>query len=118
MPLARIDDQAEPHEEGTQTYDHFFDRADEILDRVRHRLIASSPLYFLDTLPETHSYYGAEDRAVPVANPQMLKAGLESVGRLAPRWTVTVFEDAGHDADSLRVRQDTVRRLAAWLEGP
>ncbi len=110
--------------DGWQTFDHFFDRVlsdDESFGDVRQRLIASSPLYFVETLPEAHSYYGAEDRSVPLANPRLLQARLELRTDDRVTSSVTVLPNRGHDGDSLVVRRDVTRRLVAWAqqqEGP
>jgi pimeloyl-ACP methyl ester carboxylesterase len=105
-----------PTEEGGQNWDHFFDRIEggESLADARARMIASSPLYFAEDLPETHSYYGAEDRSVPLANPTALRERLAELGRLGRDATVQVFERRGHDTDPLLVQQATAKRLIEW----
>jgi pimeloyl-ACP methyl ester carboxylesterase len=103
-------------EEGGQDFDHFFDRVleGETLAGVRARLIASSPLYFVEDLPETHSYYGSEDRSVPLANPTLLRARLAELGRLDRDTTLRVFEERGHDTDPLLIQREITRLLTAW----
>ncbi len=103
-------------EEGGQDFDHWFDRVaeGETLAGVRTRLIASSPLWFAEDLPETHAWYGSEDRSVPLANARLLRARLADLGRLDRDATVRVFEGRGHDTDPLEVQRATTRRLTAW----
>ncbi len=106
-------------EEGGQKYDHFFDRVPsngETLADVRRRMIASSALYFAKDLPETHAFFGAEDRSVPVANANALRDEFERLGVLGPDMTVTVYEGRGHDTDPYQAQQSTVRALTAWAE--
>ncbi|WP_425408728.1 hypothetical protein [Hyphococcus sp.] len=108
-----------PTEEGGQDFDHFIDRVvddGETLGQVRRRLIASSPLYWLETLPQTHSWYGAEDHAVPVANPQILKQRLRDNGLHPPEYTVTVYEQRGHDTDPYIVQKEIAERLKEWAK--
>jgi pimeloyl-ACP methyl ester carboxylesterase len=107
----------EEEEEGCQVFDHFFDRVlanGEGLSEVRHRILASSPLFFAESLPETHTYYGAQDRSVPIANPRALEARLRELGRLGAEATVDLFPDRGHDTDPFVVQRQTVGRLVDW----
>jgi hypothetical protein len=104
-------------EAGGQDFDHFFHRVfgdGETLAAVRHRMIASSPLYFADRLPEIHAFYGAGDRSVPIANPRLLRAAMVRTGRLDAGSTITIFPDLSHDTDSLISWRDSVDALNRW----
>lgn len=108
----------EEERESSQVFDHFLDRVltdREGLDGIRHRMLASSPLYFLEALPELHAHYGPEDNAVPPANPRMLRERLEELGMLGPGRTVTLYEGRGHDTDPYQVQQATVASLVKWV---
>ena len=62
---------AAPNEIGGQLIEHFLSRAvsgKEDLRAVRHRMLASSPLYFAKRLPRAQLHYGMEDTSVPVIN--------------------------------------------------
>lgn len=96
-----------------QKFDHFFDRG-ETLAEVRRRMLASSPLYFVDDLPEMHAWYGADDTSVPIANPRALEARLRGIGRLGEDATVTVLLGRGHDTDPYLLTRDVASRLTAW----
>jgi pimeloyl-ACP methyl ester carboxylesterase len=102
-------------EESGQKFDHFFDRS-ETLSAVRHRMIASSALYFAEALPETHAYYGAEDTSVPLANATALRDRFAQLGRLNRDAFVRVFEGRGHDTDPLLMRRSAIAALLAWAE--
>lgn len=106
-----------PTQEGGQDIDHFFDRvfdAGESLEDVRRRMIASSPLYFVENLPATWAYYGAEDRSVPLANAEMMRERLTELGRLGTEVVIRVFDDRGHDTDPWLVQQEITERLLDW----
>ena len=71
--------QAKPDETGGQLLEHFLLKAvrgEEDLRAVRHRMIASSPLYFTTRLPSVQLHYGIEDTSVPVRNGMHLAARL------------------------------------------
>lgn len=101
---------------GGQDFDHWLDRVPdgETLADVRARLIASSPLYFVEGLPETHTYYGSEDRSVPPINAELLRERLKATRRPNRDTTVRVFDLRGHDTDPLLVQRETVRHLTTW----
>ncbi len=66
------------------------------LAEVRRRVAASSPLFFVDTLPPSDLQYGVEDGSVPVANGLALSDRLSKLGRSAPDYQVTIREGVGH----------------------
>ena len=104
-------------EEGGQDFDHFLHRVvdeGESLALVRRRLIASSPIYFADSLPETYAFYGGEDRSVPLANALLLDEAFAERPPTAPPAVVTVFMDLGHDTDSLQTWRQSVEHLERW----
>lgn len=88
-----------PREDGGQFYQRYIQPVHEgrlDLAGARLRMIAASPLYFARDLRRTLAMYGAEDRAVPVANAR----ALASVA--GPSVHVTVFANRGHDLDLIR----------------
>ncbi|GJL96970.1 MAG: hypothetical protein DHS20C06_07870 [Hyphobacterium sp.] len=106
-------------EEGGQDFDHFFDRVltdGETLAEVRLRLLASSPLYFADNLPETHVFFGADDRSVPVENARLLREAMENNGLMEAGSTLRLYPDLGHDTDSLHSWRDSRNYLEAWAD--
>jgi hypothetical protein len=71
---------AAPSETGGQLVEHFLLKAvrgEEDLGTVRHRMLASSPLYFAKRLPRVQLHYGMEDTSVPVRNGLQLAARLK-----------------------------------------
>jgi len=67
------------------------------LSEVRHNLIASSPLYFLESLPVAQLQYGIEDGAVPISNALALKQALELCDTSASSFDLYMHEYTGHD---------------------
>ncbi len=68
------------------------------LEQVRHRMLASSPLYFADRLPPTLAIYGIDDASVSIGNGRALSAAFDRLpkrrglhGRIQPA--------VGHDLD-------------------
>jgi hypothetical protein len=78
---------------------------------VRHRMLASSPLYFAERLPPTQAHHGVQDEQVPVANGHALKAEFDRLGRKPPAHAVFFYSDGGHDTNVL-ISQP---RIAAFL---
>lgn len=73
---------------GGQNVERFLKRAidgEATLAQVRHRLIASSPLYFAARLPSSQHHYGEEDTSVPIRN------GVELAKRLASAHSLKVI---------------------------
>ena len=60
-------------------------------------MVASSPLYFVDSLPPCDIQYGVEDSSVPIANGIALRDRLDKLDRTAPDYQVTLHEGAGHN---------------------
>lgn len=76
---------AGPSETGGQLVEHFLLKAvhgEENLNEVRHRMLASSPLYFSQRLPRVQLHYGIEDPFVPVRN------GIQLATRLKLRTSI------------------------------
>ncbi len=67
------------------------------LTETRHRILASSPLYFLETLPATEMHYGVEDRSVPITNAEALQRAHTTRGSSPVPFEVHSHEGAGHD---------------------
>ena len=77
---------APPREDGGQFIDQFLRPAIDggaALAAMRHKLLASSPLYFAEQLPATQVHYGLEDSIVPAANGRALAKRLPSQPRPA-----------------------------------
>jgi hypothetical protein len=95
---------ANTQQTGGQNVERFLKRAlDEKADlkSVRHRMIASSPLYFAHRLPRSEHHYGLEDPFVPSRN------GRELIGHLLrrriprTRFKAFFYPGEGHDTDRI-----------------
>jgi hypothetical protein len=96
--------QASPSETGGQLLEHFLLKAvrgEENLKAVRHRMIASSPLYFAKHLPLSQLHYGEEDPFVPVRNGLRLVAELKRQRIPPTRYQAFFYPGQGHDTDRL-----------------
>ena len=101
-----------------QKYDHFFHRVPtegETLADVRHRIAASSPLYFAADLPPTLAFFGDEDRSVPVANARALEQRFAELDRSEPDFRVHVYAGLGHDTEPLLVNRAIAEALGVAL---
>ncbi len=67
------------------------------LSKIRHQILASSPIYFLNSLPVAQLQYGIEDGGVPIANAKALKKALEFRDKSAPVFELHMHENTGHD---------------------
>ena len=67
------------------------------LSEIRQRMIASSPLYFVDQLPAAQLHYGLEDGAVSVSNAKAIQKVIDENGNNKPVVEVFVHEHSGHD---------------------
>ncbi|MEO8041663.1 MAG: prolyl oligopeptidase family serine peptidase [Acidobacteriota bacterium] len=89
---------------GGQNVERFLKRAidgEAGLKDVRHRMIASSPLYFAHRLPQSQHHYGLEDPSVPVRNGRELVARLRRQKVSAPRFQAFFYPGQGHDTDRI-----------------
>ena len=92
---------ANTQQTGGQNVERFLKRAIDgkaSLKDVRHRMIASSPLYFAHRLPLSQHHYGIEDPSVPVRN------GFELIARLRTRrirYDSFFYPGQGHDTDRI-----------------
>jgi len=77
----------------------------ESLADVRRRMIASSPLYFTNSLPATQVNYGLEDSIVPENN------GRELMQRAGSQVESHFYPDAGHDQDLFEAPENARRFL-------
>ena len=89
---------------GGQNVERFLKRAIEgkaDLNDVRHRMIASSPLYFAHRLPRSQHHYGIDDPFVPVRNGRELDAHFR--GRKIPptHYKTFFYPGEGHDTDRI-----------------
>jgi hypothetical protein len=95
---------ATPLQTGGQNVERFLKRAIEgnaSLKDVRHRMIASSPLYFAHRLPRSQHHYGNEDPFVPVRNGRELIEGLRERVIPAERYEAFFYPGQGHDTDRM-----------------
>jgi tetratricopeptide (TPR) repeat protein len=69
------------------------------LAAARKRMIAASPLYFLDHLPETQGHYGIEDGMVPLRNGKALLA--EFAKHKKSNSKIYFHSGAGHDLNEM-----------------
>ncbi len=60
-------------------------------------MLASSPLYFVDSLPAASLHYGSDDGSVGIANAWVLEAALAASSGAASERSLTVHRGAGHD---------------------
>ena len=67
------------------------------LSEVRHKIIASSPLYFLDGLPIAQLQYGIEDGSVPISNATELQQYLQLRDKSKPSFEIYIHKNTGHD---------------------
>jgi len=85
----------------SQYIDHFLVQSIEFgessLKKVRHKILASSPLYFLDSLPVAQLQYGTEDGAVPISNAEALQHALKLRDKSAPSFEIYMHKNTGHD---------------------
>ena len=95
---------ATPLQTGGQNVERFLKRAmdgNATLADVRHRMIASSPLYFAHLLPQSQHHYGIEDPSVPVRNGRELVERLQERRVPESRYSAYFYPDQGHDTDRL-----------------
>jgi hypothetical protein len=111
---------ANTQQTGGQNVERFLKRAvdgEAGLEDVRHRMIASSPLYFAQRLPRSQHHYGLEDPSVPVRNARQLIAQLRRHRVPASRYEAFIYPGQGHDTDRLvapiKSREFIVRALKA-----
>jgi dipeptidyl aminopeptidase/acylaminoacyl peptidase len=99
-------------EEGEGQYVYNFLRyalnGEEDLPAVRRRIIASSPLYFADSLPPTDVYYGLQDSIVPPRNGRELVRQNRNI-------IAHFYPDAGHDQDLFLAPRSTYGFLLRCL---
>ncbi len=85
----------------------------EDLAAVRARLLASSPLYFAESLPPSQLHYGLEDAIVPERNGRAIERRLRGSPEAARRIAFRFHAEAGHDQDLF----DAPRQTRAFLLG-
>jgi dipeptidyl aminopeptidase/acylaminoacyl peptidase len=66
---------------------------------ARRRMLAMSPVYYVDRLPATLALFGREDPVVVVRNAIMLDAAFHHGHPRSVDQTVVVMDMAGHDTD-------------------
>ncbi len=85
----------------SQFIDHFLLESQQLqksnLESVRHKILASSPLYFLESLPTSQMHYGVEDSAVPIANAVAIQRSLDALQRQDYKFEIFQHANTGHD---------------------
>ena len=67
------------------------------LRTVRHNILSSSPIYFLESLPSAQMHYGVEDGSVPILNAEALQNALNSQNRSNNKFKIYKHENTRHD---------------------
>ncbi len=108
-------------ERGGQYLDNFLRHAragQEGLAAVRARLVASSPLYFAESLPPAQLHYGLEDAIVPARNGRAIERRLRGWPAAAGRVVFRYHAGAGHDQDLFDAPRQTRDFLLERLRTP
>jgi dipeptidyl aminopeptidase/acylaminoacyl peptidase len=82
------------------------------LAQARHRLLASSPLFFAERLPLVQLHLGSRDWIVPPAQGERLRDALQAQGR---GQQVEYYCYEGRDHDGVHVHPDFQGRVDAFL---
>jgi hypothetical protein len=93
---------AKPNETAGQFIERFLLKAINgtwTLEDTRLKMLASSPLYFVSSLPALQIHHGVEDYNVPVANARALANSLTKQGRARRNLESYFYEGFGHDTD-------------------
>ncbi len=77
------------------------------LHAVRHNILASSPLYFLESLPVAQMHYGVEDGSVPIINAEAIQSFSASLDSSIHNFEIYKHENIGHDQPYPRAYQLT-----------
>jgi hypothetical protein len=96
---------ANPSETGGQNIERFLLKAirgEETLKTVRHRMLASSPLYFARRFRQVQLHYGEEDSSVPVRNGRKLVIELKRYRVPISSYEIYFYPGAGHDTDRIK----------------
>ena len=112
---------ANPTETGGQNVERFLLKAikgEQGLAEVRHRMLASSPLYFARRLPRAQLHYGVEDVSVPVRNGLRLVAELRRQKAPPSRHQSFFYPGQGHDTDRIAAPAHTREFLTKILLAP
>ena len=62
---------------------------------ARHKMIASSPLFFAADLPQAQMHLGKNDKIVPVSEGEQLRQKMDELGR-SDSFELFIYEDRGH----------------------
>lgn len=85
------------------------------IEATRLRVIASSPLYFAESLPPVQLHYGGEDIIVPVSNGVLLANRLRARGDDGPTFELLLHPFGGHNLDRTISDPKTRDFLARYL---
>ena len=112
---------ANPTETGGQNLERFLLKAirgEQGLKEVRHKMIASSPLYFARLLPRAQLHYGVEDTSVPLRNGLRFVAELKRARVPRSRYQTFFYPEQGHDTDRIAAPAHTREFLTKILLAP
>ncbi len=111
---------ANPSETGGQNVERFLLKAirgEQGLAEVRHKMLASSPLYFARRLPRAQLHYGVEDTSVPVRNGLRFVAELRRQKVPPSNYQAFFYPGQGHDTDRIAAPAHTREFLTKTLLG-
>ncbi len=83
------------------------------LEEARHRMIASSPIYFAELLPQTQLHLGDKDRIVPVSQGSELLKRITQLG-LIDTFELFIYKDRNH-GNIVNMNQELNNRIETFL---
>jgi dipeptidyl aminopeptidase/acylaminoacyl peptidase len=105
------------HNENDLTYQcqflQSFVNETETMAQVRHKMIASSPVFFAAGLPKTQVHLAAEDDIVPVSQGNELENEIKTLGK-QDQFELFIYEGRGH-ADIATDNQELSDRIQEFL---
>ncbi len=81
------------------------------LKKARHKILASSALYFVKDFPATQLHYGKQDGAVPITNAEVIE---NEVTRLNLTNIELFMHEAGHDQPYPKAYEETAMFLSRY----
>lgn len=111
---------AKPEDDGGQFIETYLAKAIEgkwNLAQVRLKMLAGSPLYFLESLPRTQIHHGIEDEMVPVINGYAIERAMRKSGRNSPAFEAFFYQNAGHDLNYKIAARESKKFVISLLAG-
>lgn len=119
----RIYEAAKNYDEGSendrskQFHEWFLQDRHQLSNReIRRRLIASSPLFFVEHLPPTLVHQGTSDYAIPSVNAAALNDWFYRLGLSSESYRVIFHEGAGHLLKGSRAAEQSREFLKALID--